>query len=36
LKPGVGSRMLNAETTSNLVTSKDSAKIKQKLNNKLK
>jgi hypothetical protein len=36
LKPGVGSRMLNAETISNLVTSKDSAKIKQKLNNKLK
>jgi len=36
LKPGVGSRMLNAETASNLVTSKDSAKIKQKLKNKLK
>jgi len=31
LKPGVGSRMHNAETTSNLVTSKDSAKTKQKL-----
>ena len=28
LKPGVGSRMHNAETASNLVTSKDSAKIK--------
>jgi hypothetical protein len=31
LKPGVGSRMHNAETASNLVTSKDSAKTKQKL-----
>jgi hypothetical protein len=36
LKPGISSRMLNAEIASNLVTSKDSAKIKQKLNNKLK
>jgi hypothetical protein len=36
LKHGVGSRMLNAETASNLGTSKDFAKIKQKLNNKLK
>jgi hypothetical protein len=30
LKPGVGSRMHNAETASNLVTFKDSTKIKQK------
>ena len=36
LKPGVGSRMHNAETASNLVTFKDSAKIKQNQKNKLK
>jgi len=30
LKPGVGSRMHKAETASNLVTFKDSIKIKQK------
>jgi hypothetical protein len=36
LKPGVGSRMHNAETASKLVTFKDSAKIKQNQKNKLK
>jgi hypothetical protein len=36
LKPGVGSKMHNAETASNLVTFKDSAKIKQNQKNKLK
>jgi len=36
LKPGVGSRMHNAETASNLVTFKDFAKIKQNQKNKLK
>jgi hypothetical protein len=30
LKPGVGSRIHKAETASNLVTFKDSKKIKQK------
>jgi len=36
LKHGVGLRMHNAETASNLVTFKDSAKIKQNQKNKLK